>query len=81
MTTTPPTEGRRCVGGAGQGEPVCTRCGSSSAAAATFRPISRMEMDQRITLESYGRDDDQQFAKDGDILLCTCGNSHWSPTP
>ena len=55
----------------------CTRCGSTAAEAACYAPVSRMEADQRATLEEYGIDIDQVKAH-GEIALCgNCGNSHW----
>jgi CDGSH-type Zn-finger protein len=55
---------------------VCTRCGKSAAMGATIRPVTRMELDQRITLDTYGPDSDQ-FTDLKEIDLCECGNSHW----
>lgn len=55
----------------------CTQCGSTAEEAAYYAPVSRMEVDQRATLEEYGIDIDQVKAH-GEIALCVnCGNSHW----
>lgn len=57
---------------------LCVACGKESASAATFRPLSCMLLDERMTLGDYGQDEGQFF--DGEeIALCDCGHSHWKP--
>ena len=58
---------------------TCDRCGKTSAETTVFWPISRMDLDERVTLNEYGVDEGQFF--DGkDVALCgQCNGSHWKP--
>ena len=56
----------------------CPECGTDSQACAVIKPLEEMQMDERLTLEAYGKSDDQFLIEDGEIVLCgCCHGSHW----
>lgn len=56
----------------------CPECGTDSQACAVIKPLEEMQMDERLTLEAYGKSEDQFLIEGGEIVLCgCCHGSHW----